>query len=312
MGTNDNHDIDDGLTEEERAALLEGEEGEGSNNEAGNDNDEQGSEAGTGDNDNDGGENSGDANGEAGNGDGASAAGDSSAEGGANTEETPKPATEATTGAPILVVNAPEGAETKLAEIAESKKDLMSKFDEGDITTAEYQAQLDALNKQERDIEWGIEKAKLASEIEAQRQANEWNSTVNAFISENPRYSTAENPTMYQMLDLEVRRVAGTEEFKNRNDSAAGREILAKANENLAKALGFEAKPQEKQEKPAQQQIKKPDLPPNLANVPAADQSDTNGGKYAVLDRMASTDPIAYEEALMKLPEGERNAYLAS
>lgn len=294
-------EIDDGLTEEERAALEDGEntanagegdgEGDGATGEGDNaDGEGEGEDAGDGDGAGE--EGAGDA------GDGAAATGDDEG-------ATGKQGLEAS--APILVVNAPEDADSKLTDIATKKEELLAKFDDGDITTKEYQAELDALNKQEREIEWGVEKAKLASEMEAQRQANDWKATVDNFIRENPRYSPEKAPSMYQLLDIEVRRVAGTDEFKNRSDSAAGREILAKAHENIAKDLGFEAKPN-KQKAPGA----KPNLPPNLANVPAADTNDTNGGKYAVLDRMASSDPIAYEEALMKLPEAERNAYLAS
>lgn len=290
------NEIDDGLTDEERAALEEEEgaaagDGEG---EGDPDNGDDGAGEGEGD-----GADGGDGAGEEGAGD----AGEDAAAAGSDDEPAVKGLD---TSAPILVAAAPEDADGKLKELATQKDELLAKFDDGDITTKEYQTQLDALNKQEREIEWGIEKARLAAEIESQRQANEWKSTVDNFIRENPRYSPEKAPSMYQLLDIEVRRVAGLDEFKNRTDPAAGREILAKAHENIAKDLGFDAKPT-KQPPASNKQ-----LPPNLASIPAADQNDTQGGKYAVLDRMATSDPIAYEEALMKLPEAERNAYLAS
>ena len=295
-------EIDDGLTDEERAALEEDEgstdagNGEGEGDGAG--------EGAAGEGDDGAGEGEG---GDAGNGDDAGA-GEGAGENAAAAGDSGTEKTGLDTSAPILVVNAPEDAEGKLQEISTKKEELLAKFDDGDITTKEYQAELDALNKQEREVEWGIEKAKLAAEIEAQRQANDWKATVDNFIRENPRFSPEKSPSMYQLLDIEVRRVAGLDEFKNRTDPAAGREILAKANENIAKDLGFEAAKPAGNKTPAN----KPNLPPNLANIPAADQNDTQGGKYAVLDRLAGSDPIAYEEALMKLPEADRNAYLAS
>lgn len=287
-------EIDDGLTDEERAAL---EDEEGGDDEGGGDENEDTGTDDSGDDDADAG-----ADDEA-----ADDAGQQNAEGGES--DAGQQGGEAAESAPIFVAQPPEGADTKLAEIATQKDELFSKFDDGDITAKEYQAELDKLNKQEREIEWGIEKAKLAAEMEAQRQANEWKSTVEQFIRDNPRYSPEKNDRLYKLLDMEVRQVAVSDEFKGRTDATAGREILQKAHENIAEALGFEAKPQTN--KP-NQKIKKPDLPPNLANVPAADQNDTNGGKYAVLDRLAANDPIGYEEALMKLSESERNAYLAS
>lgn len=302
---------DDGLTDEERAALdLEDKGaafagGEGGDGGDGNDNGDGNEEGG-------------------GKGDGGAAAGDGSdgaAAAGGDTQPAGEAGGEPAAGqqsgptsesAPILVVQPPADAEVKLAEIATKKEELLTKFDDGDITAKEYQKEIDALNKQELDIKLDIREAKLAEKMEIQRQANEWKATIDQFIVQNPRYNPEKSEAMYKLLDLEVRRVAMTDEFKNRTDSAAGREILQKAHENLAEQLGFEAKPQAKKDGDGKQQIKKPDLPPSLDKLPAAEQNDTSGGKYAVLDRLANTDPIRYEEELMKLPDAERNAYLVA
>ena len=297
-----NTEIDDGLTDEERAAIASDDDIiEGDDNEEGGDDAAAGDEGG---NDDEGADDA------AGNDD---AAGDDAADAAKPADDagddaaTEQPAGPQTESAPILVVQPPAEAEAKLQEISTQKADLLEKFDDGDITAREYQTQLEALNKQELDIQLDLREAKLAEKIEAQRQANEWNSTVNAFIKENSRYDPTANPTMYQMLDLEVRRVAVTDEFKNRTDMAAGRAILQKAHENLAKSLGFEvSKPKGKQTVP------KADAAPSLHNTPAADTNDVTGGKYAVLDRLSTSDPIAYEEALMKLSERERDAYLSA
>lgn len=307
MGTQ--NEIDDGLTDEERAALAleEDEEGAGdgeNNNEEGGDNDASKDDAGDGD--------SAAAGDPAQDGDGGKEAAASDQGGAAGAEDDAgEQGGEAgvSESGPILIVQPPADADAKLAEISAQKGELLTKFDDGDITAKEYQTELDKLNKQERDIEFAINEAKLAEKIESQRQANEWKATVDAFIATNQRYNPEKSEAMYKLLDLEVRRVATTDEFKGRTDSAAGREILQKAHENLAAQLGFEAKPKAKQDK---QPVKKPELPPNLAKVPAAEQNDTNGGKYAVLDRLATTDPIRYEDELMKLSEAERNAYLAA
>lgn len=211
--------------------------------------------------------------------------------------------------APLLVVQAPADAEAKLAEIATQKSDLRKQYDDGDITFEEYESKKEVLDDQRFEIREAVSKAKLAGEIENQRQANDWKSTVDAFIGENPRYDPAKSESMYKLLDLEVRRVAGTDEFKNRSDSAAGREILKKAHENLAKELGFDATPKKGDPKTTP---KKGNLPPSLHSVPAADVSDTDGGKYAALDRLAATNPEAYEDALFKMSDAERKAYEAA
>ena len=314
MGTQ-NEQIDDGLTDEERAALAE----------------DDGSGAGSGEDENNEGEREGevsaDENAEAGSGEGAGADADgagaddaaAAAAAAADAEQPGNAADDgadreaAAEGAPILVVQPPADADAKLSEIATKKEELLTKFDDGDITAKEYQKELDALARQEREIEWAQREAELAGKLEAQRQANEWKATVDSFIAANPRYNPEKSESMYKLLDLEVRRVAVTDEFKGRNDAAAGREILQRAHENIAKDLGFDAKPAAKAKDTATQaKPKKPDLPPSLHSAPAAEQNDTTGGKFAVLDRLSTTDPIGYEEALMKLSDADRNAYLSA
>lgn len=273
---------DDGLTDEERAALEDGDDG-AEGDPAGND-DGNNADAG-GDDDGD---------------DPAANADDEPAEPASPSRDDGADPVEEVKTAPILVADAPADADTKLAEIATQKESLITQFDDGDITAKEYQQQLDALSKQEREVELAIHKAQLAADMEQQRLKNEWTTTVTSFIEANPIYK--DNPRLYRALDQEVRDVANSEEGK----TLSGAKILAKAHENLAQAFGF---------KPAIKPAGKPpkaELPPSLHGVPAADANDVQGGKYAALDRLASTNPIAYEEALMKLSDGERDAYLAS
>lgn len=297
------NEIDDGLTPEERAAIASEDdiiEGDGNQSEDSNDAGDQ----------KDGGESADDDGNDAGAADGdaaADAAGQAAGEGADDAAATAEqPAGPAAESAPLLVAQAPADAEAKLAEISTQKEELLTQFDDGDITAKEYQQKLDALMKQERQIELDLREAQLAAKLEQQRQVNEWNATIQSFITENPRYNPKTSPRMYQMLDMEVRAVATSDEFKNRTDSAAGRLILQRAHENLAKELGFEVKPASKQTAP------KPNLPPSLHNTPAADTNDVTGGKWAVLDRLQATDPIRYEDELMKLSDRDREAYLSA
>lgn len=269
-------EIDDGLTDEERAALAEGDEdtGEETNveGEADEPTGEQADEAGRDD-------------------------GEAADEG--EKDEGEAEDTKETASAPVLVVESPSDADEQLKAISTQKDELNTKYEDGDITAKEYQQQLDDLFKQERAIERAVDRAELAAEMEKQRLVNEWTFTVNAFIDANPVYR--ENPRLYRALDQEVKDIANSEEGK----ALSGAKILAKAHENLSEAFNI-AKPGKKTP------IPKGELPPSLHGVPAADANDVSGGKWAGLDRLANTNPIAYEEALMKMPDSERDAYLAS
>lgn len=280
-------EIDDGLTDEERLALAEE---EGADTQAAADD-----TAGDTSDDDSAGEQAAAADADA-----AKTAADTAAAEAATKEAEEAPPQQQ---APILVAPPPEDAAAKLAEIDTKKEALLTQFDDGDITAKEYQKQLDALAKEERAIERAQDRAELASQMEQQRLQNEWTATCNTFVETHSIYK--DNPRLYKALDQEVRDLATKPETAN----WSGQKFLEEAHKALKSAFKFaDDTPAPKQKAPPVDR----NLPPNLAKVPAADVEDTNGGRFAVLDRMASSDPVGYEETLAKMPEAERNAYLAS
>jgi hypothetical protein len=127
-------------------------------------------------------------------------------------------------------------------------------------------------------------------------------------LGEHPEYSKSK--VMYSALDSLVKEIAVAPE----NAELSGEEILAKAHEQVQEALGvFGVVKQQQEQSPQQKPLakKKPVVPPTLGKIPAAEGNDTSGGKFAVLDRMADTDPIRFESELGKLSESERERYLA-
>lgn len=286
MATNE---IDDGLTEEERAALAEedGSEGAGASTDdatQGADNEQQAEAAAAADKSTD---------------DAAAAEQPAAAEAGAD-EQAAEAQPQQT---PILVAAPIEEATAKLNDIQAQKDALLDQFDNGDMSARDYQKQLDALSKQERDLEFEIRESKLADKLEGQRLQNEWVTTCNNFIADNAIYK--DNPRLYKALDAEVRELANDP----KTASWTGQKFLEEAHKNLSEAFNL---PSAKKATTKIDTANKRELPPNLSKVPSAEIEDTSGGRFAVLDRMATNDPLAYEEALAKMPEAERNAYLAS
>jgi chromosome segregation ATPase len=213
------------------------------------------------------------------------------------TEEAPA----ATQSAPILVAAPPEDIAGKLTDLETKKELLLTQFDEGDITAKEYQKQLDALAKEERALERQQDRAELAAQMEQQRLQNDWTATCNSFVDANPVYK--DNPRLYKALDAEVRELAARPESAN----WSGVKFLEEAHKNLKAA--FNLPDAGKVPKQDRQRIER-ELPPNLARVPSAEVEDTNGGRFAVLDRLANTDPLKYEETLNSMSDAERQAYL--
>lgn len=270
-----NNDLDDGLTEQERAALQE----EDDTTSVYEDPEQQ-----------DGGE----ADPPAAEKKDDEPAGDEPA-----ADEQPEPSEDSKEQAPILVAQVPEDIDAKLKEIEGKKDALLQQFDDGDITAREYEKQRAELEKQERAIEFAQFEAKLADRMNQQRLENEWKATCNSFLAENPIYR---EPRLYRALDQEVRDLAAKPETAN----WSGQKFLEEAHKNLAQAFNLQT---QKQAKPKGVDR---ELPPNLAKVPAAEIEETSGGRFAVLDRLAATDPIGYEETLAKMSQADRDAYLAA
>ena len=85
------------------------------------------------------------------------------------------------------------------------------------------------------------------------------------------------------------------------------RRDLEKAYKQWTEDLGItDAGIQKSQSKQKKQNI----VPPNLGKVPAATANDTDDGKFAHLDRLAESDPLAFEAALAKMSDAQRDEYM--
>lgn len=207
---------------------------------------------------------------------------------------------------PVYVAPAPDNADLRLTEIANAKNELAAQFDDGDITAREYMSQLDALTKEERQIELDVHKARIAAEMNQQAEQRAWKATVDSFLAQHKVY---ENKMLFKLLDQQVREIATSED----GAKLTGIQVLQKAHESIVTELGLEQKSPDNDNKPAKKvERKQPTVPPTLAKTPAATMTDTTGNKWATLDRLARDNPLAYEERLAKMSEAERNEYLSS
>lgn len=212
----------------------------------------------------------------------------------------------------------PADTDAKLQALDAKENEVEAKFQSGEVTNAQYREQVRAIDKERR----AVEGAKLKAEIAAETKAAVWaQQTVSGFLDAHPIYG--QNETLFAALDIEVRKLQA---------SAAdpfSPSILTKAHAKVQAAFsafgGPKEAPAEKQKaetkpeaKPApkapekQIEVKPRDpVPPSLAKVPAAEVESTDGGKFAYLDRLQSSDYEAFEGELSKLSDADRNAYLA-
>jgi hypothetical protein len=217
----------------------------------------------------------------------------------------PKPV--ATAPAPVLTVTAPEDAQAKLDKIAADKEALVDKFEAGEITTKDYQKQLDALNDQRADIQHQVREADLAQKLNAQQIQNQWVADCTAFLAANDDYK---DEKALAQLDHAVKFLASLPENRGMTNAVA----LQKAHAMVQAMNGKVAMPAAKAEpaKVVQHKVPTPAAPPNIGSLPAAAMNDTNGGEFANLDRLAKTDLAGYEAALEGMSEAQRVRYLKS
>lgn len=203
--------------------------------------------------------------------------------------------------APVFVAEAVKDAEVQLATIATQKEALGTKFDDGDITAKEYQAQIDALNKQERQIERAQDRAQLAAEMDEQAKKNAWFAQAQTFATANG-YT---DQRRLNILDAEVRAVATAE------PTLDGAQVLAKAHQNLVDA-GLAQGKTAPAPAPAKAAAPKPEIPPSTHKLPASEVDNAGGGEWAELDRLMTTNPLAYEAKLASMSDAQRDRYLQS
>ena len=203
---------------------------------------------------------------------------------------------------PLFKAELPADIEAKRTALDTQEDDLVKKFDDGDITFAEYNKELRSLNRERADLDRAELKAELAQEAQQSQVEQTWQTTANTFVAEHPLIS--KNETTWSSFDAIVRRV--TAETMQKGEQPSRRD-LEKAYKQWTEDLGItDAGIQKSQSKQKKQNI----VPPNLGKVPAATANDTDDGKFAHLDRLAESDPLAFEAALAKMSDAQRDEYM--
>lgn len=289
-----------GLTDEERAALLEDEEQEGTEAV-----EEEGQEEAAEGNDD--GQEGDDAGGQADHEDGEEGEGEPAGD----EAEADAGGSQARQSAPILVADSPENAQERLLEIADEKKNLRKQYDDGDLTFEDYESKVEALDDERLELKLALNTAETAAKIAHQQEVNRREESINSFLA-NVGIPRDEKDARYQHLNNAVIAIANLPDSRNKE----AHEILSEAYDLCVfrgqlparDGKGRQAEPAPSAKPAAKASAPRKPAPPTLANVPAADMTDaTAGSRFAYLDRM---DPVAREAAFAKLSPADQDAYL--
>lgn len=202
----------------------------------------------------------------------------------------------------IVEATLPEDFDDKVKANEEAMDANVKAYEDGDISFSEYQKKQRQLDRESRELDRIKDRAELASESSQQLMLENWRTNMDAFLVQHPELAvSAPKQAAFDHFLKEV-----TKPVLEANGMPGVREI------NKAYALWCEeynytpagGKPDPKQPR------KEKNVPPTLAGLPASDVNDTQDGRWAVLDRLAESDPLKFEAEMQKLSEADRDAYM--
>ena len=204
---------------------------------------------------------------------------------------------------PLFNADLPADIEAQRTALDEKEAAIDQQYDEGDILFTEHKQALRDINKQRNALDRAELKAELAAEAYQTQIDNSWQASQEAFFSAHPEFKI-DNEAKWAAFDQLVKNETKTVLDKG---GAVGVPELERAYTKYKQAFNIEAAAPKQAKAPATK--KENAVPPNLGKLPAATANDTDDGKFAHLDRL---EGVAFEEALAKLSDAQRDEYLRS
>jgi chromosome segregation ATPase len=213
------------------------------------------------------------------------------------------------------------GADSKLEKltseytIAKNElSDLQQKWDDGELTEAEYNIETSVLERKMARLEGKIEAAEEQAEEEAakierynQQVQLAWNQEEKAFFEQPENKAFLESTRKLEALNKIV-----TELQQNPNLTPKDfNKLLKDARNSYVQEFGEfyqGARQPESKSQPTKQQPRKVEPPKTLAHVPVAEPNNVLDGRFAVLDNIK--DPEQLEKAIARMSQSDRDAYL--
>ena len=213
------------------------------------------------------------------------------------------------------------GADSKLEKltseytIAKNElSDLQQKWDDGELTQAEYNIETSALERKMARLEGKIEAAEEQAEEEAAKieRYNEqvqaaWNQEEKAFFEQPENKKFLESPRMMNALNEIVIELQKQPNLTPKDFN----KLLKDARNSYVNEFGEfyqGAKQPEYKSQPTKPQPRKVEPPKTLAHVPVAEPNNVLDGRFAVLDNIK--DPEQLEKAIARMSQSDRDAYL--
>ena len=198
----------------------------------------------------------------------------------------------------------PGDFDARMNAVKTLKAEVAKKLDDGELTGEEFLAELAKLEDQHDELR----ERKIAANIAIDTAKRDFGAGVESFLGAHPQYE--KGSALYTALDAEVRKLQAS--AANPLNPKLIEKAHAKISADIAKAYGVQ-QPAAKQQEPTKgAKQKRPEPPPTLGGVPAADIDDAgDGGEFAQLERLMNTDSVTYERELARLSPEARDRFLS-
>lgn len=215
------------------------------------------------------------------------------------------------------------GADSKLEKltseytIAKNElSDLQQKWDDGELTEAEYNIETSVLERKMARLEGKIEAAEEQAEDEAakieryQKQAEQvWNQEKDKFFALPENQKFLQKRSMFNALDGFVKELLEQPHLTPKDLGNVLREARQKYVEDFGEFYqGARQQHEPKPQPTVKPQPSKVEPPKTLAHVPVAEPNNVLDGRFAVLDNIK--DPEQLEKAIARMSPSDRDAYL--
>lgn len=211
-------------------------------------------------------------------------------------DEEPPAAFEAVYVAPPV-----EGYADLIADLAKRQADLAKRYEDGDFDLAEYQAQLRQVTEQEWALRERQLKASLAADQRTQQMAQRWQWEQERFFAQTSNKAYRDDPVIGPAFAAAVQILAADAG----NDARPMSWFLEEA-DRMTRAR-FRLPGEAGQAQPAKQRGRRTTVPPTLGGLPAASIPDVSPDEFSKYDRM---DGLDLEMALARLSPAEADRYL--
>jgi hypothetical protein len=182
---------------------------------------------------------------------------------------------------------APEDADRQIEALNSEAEALAQQFDAGQLSAADFHTLSRHVDDQRANLTRQVDRAQIGEEM---RRADWVNGAVKRFLDQHPRYRA--NKSLFTALDAEVKHL----QIESGNNFDPNH--LRRAHANLEAASGRSSR------RPAKRDAAVHD------DGGERDVGADPGGRFARLDRLAKTNPSAFEERMLAMSDDERDAYL--